>query len=310
MANPIPIDASYRRQVDLLLRLLPQVAAEACFALKGGTAINLFDRDMPRLSVDLDLTYLPVAGREVSLAGTGDALGHVAAAAGRALPGVRVTRQGGAKLVATEAGTVVKVEVNTVIRGTLLPVRDLDLCGAAQNAFGRFVTARVVAEGELFGGKLVAALDRQHPPPARPVRRAVHPRPDRRRAGRRPPADFLLMLLGHDSPPQVVGARCRTRAGTTCPTPSPASSPEWPASRLTSTTTGGRRRAGRGRAVRGSRRPSRRGGPAGGAVEGREPPPAAGARPGQARGSGRRAGGGARPALSRGGGKFEAATDA
>ena len=49
----------YRRQVELLVRTIPPVAQEACFALKGGTAINLFIRNMPRLSVDIDLTYLP-----------------------------------------------------------------------------------------------------------------------------------------------------------------------------------------------------------------------------------------------------------
>ena len=58
----------YRRQVGLLIRVLPLVAEENVFALKGGTAINLFIRDLPRLSVDVDLTYLPVAGRPESLA--------------------------------------------------------------------------------------------------------------------------------------------------------------------------------------------------------------------------------------------------
>lgn len=51
---------AYRAQVALLVRLLPFIAAEPVVALKGGTAINLFYRDMPRLSVDIDLTYLPV----------------------------------------------------------------------------------------------------------------------------------------------------------------------------------------------------------------------------------------------------------
>ncbi|MBA3991921.1 MAG: hypothetical protein C0469_00240 [Cyanobacteria bacterium DS2.3.42] len=46
-------DARYRRQVSLLMRVLPVIAQEKCFALKGGTAINLFIRDMPRLSVDI-----------------------------------------------------------------------------------------------------------------------------------------------------------------------------------------------------------------------------------------------------------------
>lgn len=46
---------------------VPFVATEKEFALKGGTAINLFIRDMPRLSVDIDLTYVPVADRATSL---------------------------------------------------------------------------------------------------------------------------------------------------------------------------------------------------------------------------------------------------
>ncbi len=63
----MPANEPYRRQVALLLRLVPLIAQEPVFALKGGTAINLFIRDMPRLSVDIDLTYLPVKDREASL---------------------------------------------------------------------------------------------------------------------------------------------------------------------------------------------------------------------------------------------------
>jgi predicted nucleotidyltransferase component of viral defense system len=59
---------TYRKQVALLMRFLPLIAEESCFALKGGTAINLFVREMPRLSVDIDLTYVPVEPRAESLA--------------------------------------------------------------------------------------------------------------------------------------------------------------------------------------------------------------------------------------------------
>ena len=115
---------------------------------------------------------------------------------------MRVTRQGGAKLVVSEADTVVKVEVNTVLRGALLPVRELDLCEAAQDAFGRFVSTRVVSEGELFGGKLAAALDRQHPRDlfdTRFILDRINGQPDDDlRLG------FLLMLLSHDRPPHEV----------------------------------------------------------------------------------------------------------
>lgn len=53
------MEEAYKKQVSLLLDVLPEVAKENCFALHGGTAINLFVRSMPRLSVDIDLTYVP-----------------------------------------------------------------------------------------------------------------------------------------------------------------------------------------------------------------------------------------------------------
>jgi predicted nucleotidyltransferase component of viral defense system len=69
------IDAKYKAQVDLLLTILPQVAKEKSLALKGGTAINLFVREMPRLSVDIDLTYTSIADdRETALKNISDAL--------------------------------------------------------------------------------------------------------------------------------------------------------------------------------------------------------------------------------------------
>lgn len=81
----------YKDQVRLLLDVLPEVAAEKCFALHGGTAINLFVRDMPRLSVDLDLTYLPIVGREDTLANIALALRRIQARIKSGFPNVRVT---------------------------------------------------------------------------------------------------------------------------------------------------------------------------------------------------------------------------
>jgi len=74
----MPFSESYRKQVALLIRVIPIVAEETCFALKGGTAINLFVRDMPRLSVDIDLTYLPVQPYAESLAAIDAAMGRIA----------------------------------------------------------------------------------------------------------------------------------------------------------------------------------------------------------------------------------------
>ncbi len=70
-------NSPFFKQVRLLVALLPHVARQKSFALKGGTAINLFFRDMPRLSVDIDLAYLPVENREISLAGIDSALGTI-----------------------------------------------------------------------------------------------------------------------------------------------------------------------------------------------------------------------------------------
>src|SRR3546814_9627980 len=63
----MPFSEQYRRQASLLVRVLPFVARERCFALKGGTAINLFVRDLPRLSVDIDLAFVPVGDRASAL---------------------------------------------------------------------------------------------------------------------------------------------------------------------------------------------------------------------------------------------------
>ena len=80
------MNEAYRAQVRLMLDLLPLVADETAFALKGGTAINFFVRDMPRLSVDIDLTYLPVADRAASLAGISEGLARIKARAEERLP--------------------------------------------------------------------------------------------------------------------------------------------------------------------------------------------------------------------------------
>ena len=84
------MNAAYKRQVRLLLDVLPEVAKEKCFALHGGTAINLFVRDMPRLSVDIDLTYVEVGERDEALAGINNALLRIKANIEGLLSSIRV----------------------------------------------------------------------------------------------------------------------------------------------------------------------------------------------------------------------------
>lgn len=66
MSKTLDPHSPYFQQVKLLVQVLPIIAKEAVFALKGGTAINLFVRNFPRLSVDIDLAYLPLDSRLVS----------------------------------------------------------------------------------------------------------------------------------------------------------------------------------------------------------------------------------------------------
>src|SRR5215813_990486 len=117
----MPFEEQYRRQVALLLRAIPLVAEEDCFALKGGTAINLFVRDMPRLSVDIDLTYLPVQSRERSLKAIDAAMTRISKRIAETIPGARITlsRAEGAilKLLLRTDGAQIKIEVTPVLRG-------------------------------------------------------------------------------------------------------------------------------------------------------------------------------------------------
>src|SRR5437879_3989257 len=107
----------YKDQVSLLLKVLPEVAKEASLALHGGTAINLFIRDMPRLSVDIDLTYLPVEDRVTTIQHITEALGRIKANLEGNIPGVTVTLKAatGKLMISTKAATV-KLEVNLVGR--------------------------------------------------------------------------------------------------------------------------------------------------------------------------------------------------
>jgi predicted nucleotidyltransferase component of viral defense system len=162
------ISSVYRAQADLLLQVMPHVEKEDCFALKGGTAINMFVWDMPRLSVDIDLTYLPFDDRATAMENIAAALRRIKAQIEATVPGCKtatVPQSDGqeAKLTCQTPGAQIKIEVNTIMRGHLFPPQEMDVAEAVENAFGRFVSMRVVSQAELFGGKICAALDRQHP---------------------------------------------------------------------------------------------------------------------------------------------------
>ncbi len=162
----MPFADIYRRQVALLVRTLPLVAEEDCFALKGGTAINLFVRDMPRLSVDIDLTYLPVQPRDESLAAIDAAMKRIAGRIEKTIASVRVEfhRHDGAvtSLFVRTDGIQITIEVTPVLRGCVFEPKLRRVTGKVEDEFG-FAEIQVVSSADLYAGKIVAALDRQHP---------------------------------------------------------------------------------------------------------------------------------------------------
>ena len=155
---------NYKPQVSLLLSVLPEVAKETCFALHGGTAINLFVRDMPRLSVDIDLTYVPVEDRAKSFKNITKALERIKGNIEGVVPNTKVIHKHDAlKLQVSKAQAQIKLEVNQAMRGTIEPLVKIALCETAQETFDAFCEIDMLPFGQLYGGKICAALDRQHP---------------------------------------------------------------------------------------------------------------------------------------------------
>ena len=161
------MDKTYIDTVRLLLRVAPDVFAENLFALKGGTAIILFVRDMPRLSVDLDLVFtdhtLPRAEALQVITSGLQTISDRLHKTGLSVRKIGNKEMGDTKLVIEDGISMVKIEVNTVLRGTVLPVEHHSLTKSASNLFLAELQLPTLAHAELYGGKLVAALDRQHP---------------------------------------------------------------------------------------------------------------------------------------------------
>jgi len=163
----MPVNERYRQQVTLLMETLPAVAEEKEFALKGGTAINLFVRDMPRLSVDIDLTFLPVAPRAESLVAIEAALLRIKIRIEGTIKSARVTESRQAdgtltRLVVQQGRTQIKIEVTPVLRGSVFAPEIRSVQPSVEEEFG-FAEIQVVSFADLYAGKIMAALDRQHP---------------------------------------------------------------------------------------------------------------------------------------------------
>lgn len=189
-------------QAKLLLELLPYIFEEEVFALKGGSAINFFFRDVPRLSVDIDLTYLPIEPRKVSLEKIETALRRIAQKIKGNLPNVSI-QEGRInnpnmmnKIFVRNQEAQIKIEPNLVIRGTVFPTEKHALSPKAQEIFELFVEARTVSFTDVFGGKICAALDRQHPRDLYDIKFLL----DNEGITEQIRKGFLVYLISHDRP--------------------------------------------------------------------------------------------------------------
>ena len=134
----------YHQQVALLIRIMPSVYRIKEFAVHGGTAINLFHQDMPRYSVDIDLTYIPIAPRSESLTDINRLLQGLKEHIERTIPGIKVMHRADVwKLQCAYQGALVKIEVNGMKRGLLGEADILSLCPKAQEVFQASCKARI-----------------------------------------------------------------------------------------------------------------------------------------------------------------------
>ena len=163
------LNKEYYKQAELMLQILPIVAKEKCFALKGGTAINFFIRNLPRYSVDIDLTFVPLSERELALRQIAIATENIGQDIEAKMPYLKVVRKYTkkakrlVKLFVQTDEVQIKIEPNELIRGSIYPTEIRNIVAVAEQEFNSFVSMSVLSIAELYGGKLCAALDRQHP---------------------------------------------------------------------------------------------------------------------------------------------------
>lgn len=140
----------YTDKVALLLETIPFLADESCFALKGGTAINLFYRDMPRLSVDIDLTYVDFDDRDTTYRKINEALGRIASSLARS--GFSAIIQGNRdekKVIVSNRVASIKIEPNYTIRGCVYTPTMRAVCAKTEREYG-FAEMRIFRIGIMF----------------------------------------------------------------------------------------------------------------------------------------------------------------
>jgi len=156
------MNKAYRQQVELLLKIIPTLSGIDSFAVHGGTAINLYVLDLPRYSVDIDVTYTPIKPRDEAFAEIHKNLSIIKEKVKAIIPNVVISEKPN-KIYCTQKGVMVKIEVSGTKRGLIEPYEVRTLCKKAQTEFETSNKTKIVSLSQLYGGKITAALDRQHP---------------------------------------------------------------------------------------------------------------------------------------------------
>lgn len=190
------MEAKYLKQVKLVVEVLQIVATETCFALKGGTAINLFYNNLPRLSVDIDLTYIGFETRNIACQNINMALNRITERLRN--KGYIAKIQGNnieKKIICANSETTIKIEPNYIIRGYIEKPEILEVCEKVEDEFG-YAEIQVISKKELYGGKICAALDRQHPRDIFDIEELI----EKNEIDKELIKGFIVMLLSHDKP--------------------------------------------------------------------------------------------------------------
>jgi predicted nucleotidyltransferase component of viral defense system len=159
---------TFLAQSKLVMDVLPFIAQEEIFALKGGTAINFFIRNLPRLSVDIDLTYCPIESRDITLKKSNEAFDRIMDKLKSRL-GVHLVLQRDkksefiSKIDIQSEQAQIKIEPNFVFRGTIYPIQEIEVQPRISEILERTVKMQVLSLEDLYAGKMCATLNRQHP---------------------------------------------------------------------------------------------------------------------------------------------------
>lgn len=178
-----------------MIRVLPHVYQQECFALKGGTALNLFVRDLPRLSVDIDLTYPPQENYQEAKAGIQRHLTMLGESISANIAGSQIENTSDTRLLVRLDDVLVKVELSPVLRETVHGVENREVSGQTEELFG-YAQARMLSFNDLYAGKICAALDRQHPRDLYDIKLLF----DNEGLSRNLVETFLVYLISHNRP--------------------------------------------------------------------------------------------------------------